>query len=131
VIYSLHTCAPLTLACVRALVRVRSRACPLTCAAARPPAQVKDPSLLRFLVDMRGEDATDKQLRDDLMVGPGGPWAGGRGRHQALEPAARQGRWTLHRGESGIQIPGLRMPASCEMGAVCVFYWDRRGGHGW
>jgi cytochrome P450 len=30
--------------------------------------QVKDPSLLRFLVDMRGEDATNKQLRDDLMT---------------------------------------------------------------
>jgi len=29
---------------------------------------VKDPSLLRFLVDMRGEDATNKQLRDDLMT---------------------------------------------------------------
>lgn len=29
--------------------------------------QVKDPSLLRFLVDMRGEDATNKQLRDDLV----------------------------------------------------------------
>lgn len=43
---------------------------------ARPPdrptaawaSQVKDPSLLRFLVDMRGEDATNKQLRDDLMT---------------------------------------------------------------
>ena len=32
---------------------------------------LKDPSLLRFLVDMRGEDATDKQLRDDLMVRAG------------------------------------------------------------
>ena len=30
--------------------------------------QVKDPSLLRFLVDMRGEDVTNKQLRDDLMT---------------------------------------------------------------
>ena len=29
---------------------------------------VKDPSLLRFLVDMRGEDSTAKQLRDDLMT---------------------------------------------------------------
>jgi len=29
---------------------------------------VNDPSLLRFLVDMRGEDATAKQLRDDLMT---------------------------------------------------------------
>lgn len=27
-----------------------------------------DPSLLRFLVDLRGEEATDKQLRDDLMT---------------------------------------------------------------
>ena len=33
-----------------------------------PLQQVKDPSLLRFLVDMRGEDATNKQLRDDLMT---------------------------------------------------------------
>ena len=31
-------------------------------------AQVKDPSLLRFLVDMRGADPSDKQLRDDLMT---------------------------------------------------------------
>ncbi|QDZ19103.1 cytochrome P450 [Chloropicon primus] len=29
---------------------------------------VKDPSLLRFLVDMRGEDSSAKQLRDDLMT---------------------------------------------------------------
>eukprot|EP00639_Heterosigma_akashiwo_P033958 CAMPEP_0194725620 /NCGR_PEP_ID=MMETSP0296-20130528/27788_1 /TAXON_ID=39354 /ORGANISM="Heterosigma akashiwo, Strain CCMP2393" /LENGTH=606 /DNA_ID=CAMNT_0039630175 /DNA_START=35 /DNA_END=1855 /DNA_ORIENTATION=+ len=29
---------------------------------------VSDPSLLRFLVDLRGEDATGKQLRDDLMT---------------------------------------------------------------
>ena len=38
---------------------------------ARPAAvclQVRDPSLLRFLVDMRGEDVTNKQLRDDLMT---------------------------------------------------------------
>ena len=27
-----------------------------------------DPSLLRFLVDMRGEDLTSKVLRDDLMT---------------------------------------------------------------
>ena len=27
-----------------------------------------DPSLLRFLVDIRGSDPTDKQLRDDLMT---------------------------------------------------------------
>ncbi len=27
-----------------------------------------DPSLLRFLVDMRGEDVSNKQLRDDLMT---------------------------------------------------------------
>lgn len=32
------------------------------------PCQVSDPSLLRFLVDLRGEDATDRQLRDDLMT---------------------------------------------------------------
>ena len=30
--------------------------------------QVTDPSLLRFLVDMRGEDSSNKQLRDDLMT---------------------------------------------------------------
>ncbi len=30
--------------------------------------QVKDPSLLRFMVDLRGADPTDKQLRDDLMT---------------------------------------------------------------
>ena len=29
---------------------------------------VTDPSLLRFLVDMKGADADDKQLRDDLMT---------------------------------------------------------------
>ena len=28
---------------------------------------MEDPSLLRFLVDMRGADATEKQLRDDLV----------------------------------------------------------------
>ena len=30
--------------------------------------QVKDPSLLRFMVDLRGADPSDKQLRDDLMT---------------------------------------------------------------
>lgn len=30
--------------------------------------QVEDPSMLRFLVDLRGENATDTQLRDDLMT---------------------------------------------------------------
>ncbi|CAM9622696.1 unnamed protein product, partial [Laminaria digitata] len=30
--------------------------------------KVSDPSMLRFLVDLRGEDATDSQLRDDLMT---------------------------------------------------------------
>eukprot|EP00798_Chlamydomonas_sp_ICE-L_P024654 gene24654-10279_t len=34
----------------------------------RDYSQVKDPSLLRFLTDMRGEDVTNKQLRDDLMT---------------------------------------------------------------
>lgn len=29
---------------------------------------ITDPSLLRFLVDMRGEQVTNKQLRDDLMT---------------------------------------------------------------
>ncbi len=35
---------------------------------ARDYAKVKDPSLLRFLVDMRGESTTNAQLRDDLMT---------------------------------------------------------------
>lgn len=30
--------------------------------------QVTDPSLLRFLVDVRDADLDDKQLRDDLMT---------------------------------------------------------------
>jgi cytochrome P450 len=30
--------------------------------------QVEDASLLRFLVDLRGEDTSNKQLRDDLMT---------------------------------------------------------------
>jgi cytochrome P450 family 97 subfamily B polypeptide 3 len=30
--------------------------------------QLDNPSLLRFLVDMRGEESTSKQLRDDLMT---------------------------------------------------------------
>ena len=30
--------------------------------------QVKDPSLLRFLVDLRDADLSDRQLRDDLMT---------------------------------------------------------------
>uniref|UniRef100_A0A7S2K124 Cytochrome P450 n=1 Tax=Leptocylindrus danicus TaxID=163516 RepID=A0A7S2K124_9STRA len=34
----------------------------------RDYANVKDPSLLRFLVDMRGADIDNKQLRDDLMT---------------------------------------------------------------
>ena len=29
---------------------------------------MENPSLLRFLVDMRGENTTSKQLRDDLMT---------------------------------------------------------------
>jgi cytochrome P450 family 97 subfamily B polypeptide 3 len=35
---------------------------------ARDYTQVTDPSLLRFLVDVRGADPDDKQLRDDLMT---------------------------------------------------------------
>jgi cytochrome P450 family 97 subfamily B polypeptide 3 len=35
---------------------------------ARDYSNIKDPSLLRFLADMRGEDLTAKQLRDDLMT---------------------------------------------------------------
>jgi cytochrome P450 len=31
-------------------------------------AEVQDPSMLRFLVDMRGADIDNKQLRDDLMT---------------------------------------------------------------
>ncbi|CAD7699155.1 unnamed protein product [Ostreobium quekettii] len=34
----------------------------------RDYSKVTDPSLLRFLVDLRGEDASDMQLRDDLMT---------------------------------------------------------------
>lgn len=34
----------------------------------RDYANVQDPSLLRFLVDMRGADIDNKQLRDDLMT---------------------------------------------------------------
>ena len=34
----------------------------------RDYAKIKDPSLLRFLVDLRGGDCDDKQLRDDLMT---------------------------------------------------------------
>uniref|UniRef100_A0A061R4G7 Cytochrome p450 n=1 Tax=Tetraselmis sp. GSL018 TaxID=582737 RepID=A0A061R4G7_9CHLO len=34
----------------------------------RDYSQVTDPSLLRFLVDARGEDVSNKQLRDDLMT---------------------------------------------------------------
>ena len=35
---------------------------------ARDYDKVTDPSMLRFLVDLRGEEATNKQLRDDLMT---------------------------------------------------------------
>ena len=35
---------------------------------ARDYENIQDPSLLRFLVDSRGEDITNKQLRDDLMT---------------------------------------------------------------
>jgi len=35
---------------------------------ARDYSNIKDPSLLRFLVDLRGGDCDDKQLRDDLMT---------------------------------------------------------------
>ncbi|CAG9464570.1 unnamed protein product [Pedinophyceae sp. YPF-701] len=35
---------------------------------ARDYDNIKDPSLLRFLVDSRGEDISTKQLRDDLMT---------------------------------------------------------------
>ena len=35
---------------------------------ARDYTRIQDPSLLRFLADMRGEDLTGKMLRDDLMT---------------------------------------------------------------
>ena len=35
---------------------------------ARDYSKIRDPSLLRFLADMRGEDLSGKQLRDDLMT---------------------------------------------------------------
>jgi cytochrome P450 len=34
----------------------------------RDYSKMENPSLLRFLVDMRGEESTSKQLRDDLMT---------------------------------------------------------------
>ena len=34
----------------------------------REYASMENPSLLRFLVDMRGEESTSVQLRDDLMT---------------------------------------------------------------
>lgn len=34
----------------------------------RLPPPPQDPSLLRFLVDLRGETTTNAQLRDDLMT---------------------------------------------------------------
>lgn len=34
----------------------------------RDYSKVKDPSILRFLADMRGEDKSNRQLRDDLMT---------------------------------------------------------------
>ena len=37
-------------------------------AQARDYKDIKDPSLLRFLADMRGEDLSGAQLRDDLMT---------------------------------------------------------------
>lgn len=42
--------------------------CPFSSSQARDYSRVSDPSILRFLVDMRGEDPTGKQLRDDLMT---------------------------------------------------------------
>jgi len=35
---------------------------------AKDYANVKDPSLLRFLVDLRGEEVDNKQMRDDLIT---------------------------------------------------------------
>eukprot|EP00611_Tribonema_gayanum_P030854 TRINITY_DN869_c0_g3_i3.p2 TRINITY_DN869_c0_g3~~TRINITY_DN869_c0_g3_i3.p2 ORF type:complete len:485 (+),score=167.72 TRINITY_DN869_c0_g3_i3:323-1777(+) len=48
----------------------------------------EDPSLLRFLIDMRGEDTTSKQLRDDLMTML---IAWQRRLHQHVEPAPLAG----------------------------------------
>ena len=39
-------------------------------------AEVSDPSMLRFLVDMRGADIDNKQLRDDLMTMVRACWMG-------------------------------------------------------
>lgn len=55
--------------------------CKLTGSASIPMLQVSDPSLLRFLVDMRGANPDDKQLRDDLMTML---IAGGRRKQQQL-----------------------------------------------
>ena len=62
---------------------------PVTPPASHPPAlpQVKDASLLRFLVDMRGADLEARQMRDDLMTML---IAGGRGWETRLGLAAGQ-----------------------------------------
>eukprot|EP00965_Chrysotila_dentata_P188189 6172583-Pleurochrysis_carterae.AAC.1 len=47
-------------------------ACTRSRARLRTPAlvalQVKDPSMLRFLIDLRGEEVDNKQMRDDLIT---------------------------------------------------------------
>ena len=48
------------------LFRSYSRGYPLPAAATF--RRLQDPSLLRFLVDLRGETTTNAQLRDDLMT---------------------------------------------------------------
>ena len=46
------------------MIRCSSQTNPCHCSL----LQVQDPSLLRFLVDLRDADIDDKQLRDDLMT---------------------------------------------------------------
>lgn len=51
-----------------AAARQAGRASRLTQPAPSHATQVKDASLLRFLVDMRDADLDNKQMRDDLMT---------------------------------------------------------------
>jgi hypothetical protein len=80
-----------------ALCRQRRRRCCCCCwfllvsaGFPSPLLQLSDPSLLRFLVDMRGADPDDKQLRDDLMTmliagGAAGTWHAFNAIHNAME----------------------------------------------
>ena len=66
--------AYILLTCVISVLRLTGCApalhsgCARDLTVSRDHDQVSDPSMLRFLVDLRGEDATDSQLRDDLMT---------------------------------------------------------------